>query len=89
MLDGFIHRLPNGTYGGVEGQKTKVRRKLSRFPPARFLPPEGKSFSSRGNSFLVKMCIFALPLLNGNNNRFCNDKISSHIFLLPAMHIQC
>ena len=25
--------MPNGTYGGVRGRKTKVGRKLLRFPP--------------------------------------------------------
>ena len=28
-------RMPNGTYGGVRGRKTKVGRKLLRFPPTR------------------------------------------------------
>ena len=27
--------MPNGTYGGVRGRKTKVGRKLLRFPPTR------------------------------------------------------
>ena len=30
-------RMPNGTYGGVRGRKTKVGRKLLRFPPTRFV----------------------------------------------------
>ena len=30
--------MPNGTYGGVRGRKTKVGRKLLRFPPTRLLP---------------------------------------------------
>ena len=29
--------MPNGTYGGVRGRKTKVGRKLLRFPPTRLL----------------------------------------------------
>ena len=29
--------MPNGTYGGVRGWKTKVGRKLFRFPPTRFI----------------------------------------------------
>lgn len=29
--------MPNGTYGGVRGLKTKVGRKQLRFPPTRFL----------------------------------------------------
>ena len=28
-------RMPNGTYGGVRGRKTKVGGKLLRFPPTR------------------------------------------------------
>lgn len=28
--------MPNGTYGGVRGRKTKVGRKLLRLPPTRF-----------------------------------------------------
>ena len=33
--------MPNGTYGGVRGRKTKVGRKLLRFPPTRlFLKTE-------------------------------------------------
>ena len=31
--------MPNGTYGGVRGRKTKVGRKLLRFPPTRLLIP--------------------------------------------------
>ena len=27
--------MPNGMYGGVRGRKTKVGRKLLRFPPTR------------------------------------------------------
>ena len=32
--------MPNGTYGGVRGRKTKVGRKMLRFPPTRFLGVE-------------------------------------------------
>ena len=31
-------RMRNRTYGGVRGRKTKVGRKLLRFPPTRFYP---------------------------------------------------
>ena len=31
--------MPNGTYGGVRGRKTKVGRKLLRFPPTRLSIP--------------------------------------------------
>ena len=30
--------MPSGTYGGVRGRKTKVGRKLLRFPPTRLYP---------------------------------------------------
>ena len=29
--------MPNGTYGGVRGRKTRVGEKLHRFPPTRFV----------------------------------------------------
>ena len=37
--------MPNGTYGGVRGRKTKVGRKLLRFPPTRLL---GSGRASQG-----------------------------------------
>ena len=33
--------MPNGTYGGVRGRKTKVGRELLRFPPTRLLSKMG------------------------------------------------
>ena len=39
--------MPNGTYGGVRGRKTKVGRKLLRFPPTRFC------FLSAGKGVLI------------------------------------
>ena len=46
--------MPNGTYGGVRGRKTKVGRKLLRFPPTRFRPARtysnGCKSPSRPNS---------------------------------------
>ena len=35
--------MPNGTYGGVRGRKTKVGRKLLRFPPTRLTSKHGKN----------------------------------------------
>ena len=32
--------MRNRTYGGVRGRKTKVGRKLLRFPPTRLFPPK-------------------------------------------------
>ena len=34
--------MRNRTYGGVRGRKTKVGRKLLRFPPTRFARYEGR-----------------------------------------------
>ena len=40
--------MPNGTYGGVRGRKTKVGRKLLRFPPTRlFLEQFLKKYSEK------------------------------------------
>ena len=39
-------RMPNGTYGGVRGRKTKVGRKLLRFPPTRLI---NRAFQPEGN----------------------------------------
>ena len=33
--------MPNGTYSGVRGRKTKVGRKLLRFPPTRLFAQHG------------------------------------------------
>ena len=43
--------MRNRTYGGVRGRKTKVGRKLLRFPPTRFLFPP--PLHSIVNLFLV------------------------------------
>ena len=42
--------MPNGTYGGVRGRKTKVGRKLFRFPLTRF-----PYFEKCGN--IVPLCV--------------------------------
>ena len=42
--------MRNRTYGGVRGRKTKVGRKLLRFPPTRLFPPPLHLFV---NLFLV------------------------------------
>ena len=42
--------MPNGTYGGVRGRKTKVGRKLLCFPPTRFNPENLNCF------FMVYKC---------------------------------
>ena len=36
--------MRNRTYGGVRGRKTKVGRKLLRFPPTRFIEDVPKLF---------------------------------------------
>ena len=40
-------RMRNRTYGGVRGRKTKVGRKLLRFPPTRFISAERQGFEPR------------------------------------------
>lgn len=53
--------MPNGTYGGVRGRKTKVGGKLLlRFPPTRFYT----SFSFLKPEILDKCAIFKIPLKN-------------------------
>ena len=51
-------RMPNGTYGGVRGRKTKVGRKLLRFPPTRFpfytLLPKFLLYIKAGTGFVGK-----------------------------------
>ena len=51
--------MRNRTYGGVRGRKTKVGRKLLRFPPTRLSLPEIV------NWFVIseKSCIFAMHYL--------------------------
>ena len=53
--------MPNGTYGGVRGRKTKVGRKLLRFPPTRFNVTMGIQF----NVFykLIQFCLFKAEFL--------------------------
>lgn len=47
--------MPNGTYGGVRGRKTKVGRKLLRFPPTRF------SGLPTAMAFILFHSLFYLP----------------------------
>ena len=64
--------MPNGTYGGVRGRKTKVGGKLLlRFPPTRFINSililqipilkfiinEGDVYQNRHNSFLCDIAV--------------------------------
>lgn len=57
--------MPNGTYGGVRGRKTRVGRKLRRFPPTRFIPAGfpasrnlimNKKFLNEGNNGTSYFC---------------------------------
>ena len=60
--------MRNRTYGGVRGRKTKVGRKLLRFPPTRFsaFMQEGwknmKAVANRFFSALAKQEIFHFSL---------------------------
>ena len=55
--------MPNGTYGGVRGRKTKVGRKLLRFPPTRLYPDLSYSadciISLKSIRIWMSFCIFA------------------------------
>ena len=53
--------MPNGTYGGVRGRKTKVGRKLLRFPPTRFM---------RLNTNPTNFCLTQNPQNWKENNEF-------------------
>lgn len=56
--------MPNGTYGGVRGRKTKVGGKLLlRFPPTRFYT----SFSFLKPEISDECAIFKITLKNGHS----------------------
>ena len=42
--------MRNRTYGGVRGRKTKVGRKLLRFPPTRLIPTEDEINETYGTN---------------------------------------
>ena len=46
--------MPNGTYGGVRGRKTKVGRKLLRFPPTRL-------YKNAGSLYKCFLCVVQIP----------------------------
>ena len=53
--------MPNGTYGGVRGRKTKVGRKLLRFPPTRLMERgdhggAGRDWSGVGRLVFSECC---------------------------------
>ena len=52
--------MPNGTYGGVRGRKTKVGRKLLRFPPTRFTFIVAKHNQLRLSSKEFRSCLYKL-----------------------------
>ena len=52
--------MPNGTYGGVRGRKTKVGRKLLRFPPTRLWIYVYQTYRLSGEMlFLKRFMIFS------------------------------
>ena len=59
--------MPNGTYGGVRGRKTKVGRKLLRFPPTRLNRPNPLSLKRvrRIQNKLSSVSIVLCTLLHG------------------------
>ena len=50
--------MPNGTYGGVRGRKTKVGRKLLRFPPTRLYYLDFSSGRSSVGPCLMSLKVF-------------------------------
>ena len=54
--------MRNRTYGGVRGRKTKVGRKLLRFPPTRFLK-EGVNFDTPPYTYIKKWNYLATTTL--------------------------
>ncbi len=53
--------MPNGTYGGVRGRKTKVGRKLRRFPPTR-LSSNSKNYFPCSDKYLSASIAALQPL---------------------------
>lgn len=75
--------MPNGTYGGVRGRKTKVGRKLLRFPPTRLLSltaamPMSRAFQESGEGSEGRFANFFFFCLSSassllNSTLFCTD----------------
>ena len=64
--------MPNGTYGGVRGRKTKVGRKLLRFPPTRFgLTPNGGAVDY-SICFEKPKWLLCLQINNINKRKSCS-----------------
>ena len=65
--------MRNRTYGGVRGRKTKVGRKLLRFPPTRLN-------SIKDDTFLLKNLVDSIIFITfalSNNKDYNNDKVQS------------
>ena len=67
--------MPNGTYGGVRGRKTKVGRKLLRFPPTRFRPSSSPLWSVVEGGDAGSICLVSL-----SGMCFCSDSLVFFIF---------
>ena len=50
--------MRNRTYGGVRGRKTKVGRKLLRFPPTRFYPTGIKKYPTGIKNYLSEIFFY-------------------------------
>lgn len=70
--------MPNGTYGGVRGRKTKVGRKLRRFPPTRLIICYLVSVIISEINFIVRF----LPDINDNKYCFYFLKASEFIMVI-------
>lgn len=56
--------MRNRTYGGVRGRKTKVGRKLLRFPPTRFYATD-----SGLHSGICRIIVFFVATISDKNHR--------------------
>ena len=66
--------MPNGTYGGVRGRKTKVGRKLLRFPPTQlFTNPPNEAGNRESNEYTLANCLIKsiVEAVGCNTFAFC------------------
>ena len=77
--------MPNGMYGGVRGRKTKVGRKLLRFPPTRIICTTGELvFDTTYPNIIGNYYIYRCSLSNAYDNR-CNYCIQELLHVVYRM----
>ena len=75
--------MPNGTYGGVRGRKTKVGRKLLRFPPTRLL---GYRLYKNALSYDMKQGVERRKTIYTNLHTICTVL---NTLIISKLHLQC